>query len=217
MGSRQFGFAHRAGLPPRWLVTDAAVARSSGDWGGKELRQSMCARLPPILGQDPLLGSRRCNSKQVGGVSCPILSFSLHRTHEGGLNSKLHAVCDGQGRPVVLLLTEGQMSDHKGAALPLPALPVARELLGDRGYDSSRSVQRFVNVASRHASHPPGSARSLRPMTRSCIGDAIASRTPLAASKIGAASPCVTTDAPTPSSQPFALPQPSVSGCATES
>jgi transposase len=54
------------------------------------------------------------------------------------LNSKLHAVCDGQGRPVVLLLTEGQMSDHKGAALILPALPPARELLADRGYDSNR-------------------------------------------------------------------------------
>ena len=36
---------------------------------------------------------------------------------KGGLNSKLHAVCDGQGRPIMLLLTEGQMSDHKGAAL----------------------------------------------------------------------------------------------------
>ena len=57
---------------------------------------------------------------------------------KGGLNSKLHAVCDGQGRPVVLLLTEGQMNDHKGAALLLPALPPARELLGDRGYDSNR-------------------------------------------------------------------------------
>jgi transposase len=54
------------------------------------------------------------------------------------LNSKLHAICDGQGRPVALLLTEGQMSDHKGAALLLPVLPPARELLGDRGYDSNR-------------------------------------------------------------------------------
>ena len=35
---------------------------------------------------------------------------------KGGLNSKLHAVCDGAGRPVIFLLTEGQMSDHKGAA-----------------------------------------------------------------------------------------------------
>jgi transposase len=39
---------------------------------------------------------------------------------------------------VALLLTEGQMSDHKGAALLLPVLPTARELLGDRGYDSNR-------------------------------------------------------------------------------
>lgn len=53
------------------------------------------------------------------------------------MNSKLHAACDGQGRPVVLLLTEGQASDHRGAALMLHKLPPARELIGDRGYDSS--------------------------------------------------------------------------------
>ena len=29
------------------------------------------------------------------------------------------------------------MSDHRGAAMMLPALPAARELLADRGYDSS--------------------------------------------------------------------------------
>jgi transposase len=57
---------------------------------------------------------------------------------KGGLNAKLHAVCDGQGRPVVLLLTEGQASDHRGAALMLPRLPPANELIADRGYDSAR-------------------------------------------------------------------------------
>jgi transposase len=35
-----------------------------------------------------------------------------------------------------MLLSEGQMNDHKGAALLVQALPPARELLGDRGYDS---------------------------------------------------------------------------------
>lgn len=45
-------------------------------------------------------------------------------------------MCDGQGRPVVLLLSEGQMSDYKGAALTLDALPPAKQLIGDRGYDS---------------------------------------------------------------------------------
>ena len=38
---------------------------------------------------------------------------------------------------MVVLLTEEQMNDHKGAALLLPALPPARELLGDRGYNSN--------------------------------------------------------------------------------
>ena len=45
-------------------------------------------------------------------------------------------VCDGQGRPLVMLLSEGQMSDFKGAALMLPAMPKARELLADKGYDA---------------------------------------------------------------------------------
>jgi transposase len=52
------------------------------------------------------------------------------------LNSKLHAVCDGKGRPLIMLLSEGQMSDYKGAALMLNALPHAKELLGDKGYDA---------------------------------------------------------------------------------
>ena len=55
---------------------------------------------------------------------------------KGGLNSKLYAVCDGQGRPLIMLLSEGQMSDYKGAALMLDALPPARQLLGDKGYDA---------------------------------------------------------------------------------
>ena len=35
-----------------------------------------------------------------------------------------------------MLLTEGQMSDHKGAAIIFPALPQANTLIGDKGYDS---------------------------------------------------------------------------------
>ncbi len=34
-----------------------------------------------------------------------------------------------------MLLSEGQMSDYKGAALMLDALPRAKALLGDKGYD----------------------------------------------------------------------------------
>ena len=52
------------------------------------------------------------------------------------MNSKLHAVCDGDGRPLVMLLSEGQMSDYKGAALMIDALPPAKTMLADRGYDA---------------------------------------------------------------------------------
>jgi transposase len=45
-------------------------------------------------------------------------------------------VCDGRGRPLILLLSEGQMSDYKGAALMIDAFPKAKALLGDKGYDA---------------------------------------------------------------------------------
>lgn len=52
------------------------------------------------------------------------------------MNSKLHAVCDEAGRPIILMLSEGQMSDHKGARLIFEALPSASNLIADKGYDS---------------------------------------------------------------------------------
>ncbi len=36
----------------------------------------------------------------------------------------------------MMLLTEGQMSDHNGAFLLFSSLPNAKELLADKGYDS---------------------------------------------------------------------------------
>jgi transposase len=47
-----------------------------------------------------------------------------------------HVVCDGNGRPLVMLLSEGQMSNYEGAALMLDALPKADAMLGDKGYDA---------------------------------------------------------------------------------
>ena len=66
------------------------------------------------------------------------LSRCIGRT-KGGLNSKLHALCDAHGRPLAMKLTAGQVSDYKGAALlmdAIDALPEARDLLADRGYDA---------------------------------------------------------------------------------
>ena len=49
----------------------------------------------------------------------------LGRT-KGGLNWKeAPPVCDQEGKPLILLLTEGQVSDYRGAATVLPDLPEA--------------------------------------------------------------------------------------------
>lgn len=45
-------------------------------------------------------------------------------------------MCDGLGRPVALFLSEGQMSDYKGAEALLDQLPCAKHMLADRGYDA---------------------------------------------------------------------------------
>ncbi len=80
-----------------------------------------------------LLTLRRVAQRPV----CCKRGFRYIGRTKGGLNSKLHAARDGQGRPIALLLTEGQRSDHDGAALLLPMLTSARELIGDRGYDNN--------------------------------------------------------------------------------
>ena len=52
------------------------------------------------------------------------------------MNTKLHAVTDTIGRPIRFVITAGQVSDYKGAALFLSDLPAANWLLADRGYDA---------------------------------------------------------------------------------
>ncbi len=53
-----------------------------------------------------------------------------------GLDTKLHAVPDGNGEPLRFLLSARQVSDHTGALALLDTLPGADWLLADRGYDA---------------------------------------------------------------------------------
>ncbi len=55
---------------------------------------------------------------------------------KGGMNTKLHAVTDANGRPISFFMTAGQVSDYTGATALLDDLPKAQWLLGDRGYDA---------------------------------------------------------------------------------
>lgn len=55
---------------------------------------------------------------------------------KGGMNNKLHAICESQGRPLDLFVAAGQVSDGIGARALLSSLPKVDWLLGDRGYDA---------------------------------------------------------------------------------
>ena len=44
---------------------------------------------------------------------------------KGGMNTKLHAVTDANGRPLSFFMTAGQVSDYTGAAALLDDLPKA--------------------------------------------------------------------------------------------
>ena len=114
-------------------------------------------------------------------------------------------------------LSEGQMSDYKGAALMLDALPCAKTLLGDRGYDTDwfRKALAARNVTACIPSkknrkipipHDPARYRQRHKIEICSAG-----------SRTGGASTRAMTDAPIPSSPPSASPRPSSSGSINES
>jgi len=89
--------------------------------------------------RNALPGNGRHPSKSTSHGFQPINKGDVPRdigSTKGGLNSKLHAVCDGHGRPVLLHLTAGQVSDYKGTRRLLEDLPAAKHILADRGYDA---------------------------------------------------------------------------------
>ena len=112
-----------------------------------------------------------------------------------------------------MLLSEGQMSDFKGAALMLSDLPRAKELLADRGYDADwfrqALAKRKIAVCI-----PSKSNRKIRisPMTQRSISSATESKTCSDGSKTGGASTRDTIVAPTPSSRQSVSPLPSSFG-----
>jgi transposase len=54
----------------------------------------------------------------------------------GGLTTKIHALVDAEGRPIVLKLTEGQAHDGRSAADMFETVQAGHILLADRAYDS---------------------------------------------------------------------------------
>jgi IS5 family transposase len=111
-----------------------------------------------------------------------------------------------------MLLSEGQMSDFKGAALMLPAMPRAKQLLADKGYDADW-LRAALSQRGLAACIPSKSNRKTQfPTTPSSTNSATGSKRCSDGSRTGGASIPVTTAAPTPTSPQSASPQPSSFG-----
>lgn len=73
----------------------------------------------------------------------------------GGLTTKIHALVDANGLPVVLKLTEGQAHDGKSAQDMMGALRKGQILMADRAYDSDGLRKGMAD---------PGAWANIRPM-----------------------------------------------------
>ena len=111
-----------------------------------------------------------------------------------------------------MLLSEGQMSDHKGARLMLDALPSASTLIADRGYDSAwfREAlgERGIDpcIPSSRSRKIPFDYDKVLYRQRHKVENLFAKlkSPPPRRRGTGGASQRATTDAPTPSSPPYA-------------
>lgn len=111
-----------------------------------------------------------------------------------------------------MLLSEGQMSDHKGASLVLNALPAAKTLIADRGYDS-KSFREALQAKGIEPCIPSTRSRKVPyPYDKRLYKKRRMVENLFANSRTGGASRRATTDVRIPSSQPYASPQPSSSG-----
>ena len=62
----------------------------------------------------------------------------------GGLTTKVHALVDANGLPILLKLTEGQAHDGKSAEDMLDRMQAGQILLADRAYDSDAMRRRLA-------------------------------------------------------------------------
>jgi transposase len=109
------------------------------------------------------------------------------------------------------------MSDHRGADMMLPALPPARELLADRGYDSTRFRDALAERGIVPCIPSTKSRKLPLPYDKDLYRQRHRIENMFARLRTGDPSPHDTTDAHTPSSPPSASPPPSFTGCDTES
>ena len=80
----------------------------------------------------------------------------------GGLNTKIHAVCDALGNPLRFKLTPGNVSDTPELIGLIEGLP-GQELLADKAYDSDAIVQEATDRGMELVIPPKANRKKKRP------------------------------------------------------
>ena len=76
----------------------------------------------------------------------------------GGLTSKIHALVDGKGRPLALLITAGQVHDAPACEPLLQLVRKGQTVLGDKAYDA-KWIRDMIAGAGAKANIPPQARR----------------------------------------------------------
>lgn len=90
--------------------------------------------------EEVMVDSTCCRAHQASAGARKTSGAQAIGLTRGGLNSKIHAVCDALGNPLRFVLTPGQRHDSKLVPELLDSLQ-AKALLADKAYDSDKIVQ----------------------------------------------------------------------------
>ena len=127
--------------PPRALGSDLRRTGRSG--GSRRGHQYRLDRRPGAS-----LGAWRKRGAKVQGIG----------RSRGGPTTKIHALTDGCGRAVALLLTPGNCADISAAPSLLAARSAPRRLIADKGYDAN-SLRSSLKAQQTEAVIPSTTAR----------------------------------------------------------
>lgn len=109
-------------------------------WCGKGHFERLLQEVQPPDLQEMMVDSTRCKAHQASAGARKTSGTQAIGITRGGLNTKIHAVCDALGNPLRFVLTPGQRHDSKPVPELLDGL-AAKALLADKAYDSDKIVQ----------------------------------------------------------------------------
>ena len=120
---------------PATFGEPGTVFRRFRRWACKGLWDELFIEgIPTDALETVMLDSTACKAQRFASGARGGAEEALGRSR-GGLTTKVHALVDGQGRPLCFLLTPGQAADCRQARALLEGV-ICKRLIGDRAYDT---------------------------------------------------------------------------------